>query len=103
MKFTIILPPDLAMGMIFAPCIIWTIGSKKFWNPHRENPHYLPGDFQKLIEKISTTRRLHWDASGRSGEKIFIIVHEIGHGTEAYLENLLLDIKATGYSTQVCR
>lgn len=103
MKFTIILPPDLAVGMIFAPCIIWTIGSKHFWNPHRDNPNYLPGDFQDLLEKISTSKGLYWDNTGNSGKKIFIVIHDIGHGTEDYLDNLISDIRASGFITQVCR
>lgn len=103
MKFTLVFPPDLAVGMIFAPCLIWTIGSKNFWNPHRENPNYLPGDFQSLIEKIAMTKGLKWDPSGESGEKIFVIAHDVGHGTEAYLNDLIIDIRTAGFTPQVCR
>ena len=53
MKFTLVFPSgegtDLSIGLVFAPCVLWVIGSKILLNPHRENPHYLPGDFQDLL------------------------------------------------------
>ena len=65
MKFTLVFPSnessDLSIDVIFVPCLVWTIGNKHFFNPHRDNAHYLPGDFQDLVIKLSQKSELNLD------------------------------------------
>ena len=37
------------------------------------------------------------------GKKIFVVVHDIGHGTEEYLRDLTIDIQKSGFELQICR
>ena len=106
MKFTLIFSTnestDLSIGMIFVPCLVWTIGSKHFWNPHRNEPNYLSGDFQNLLKKMHETENLNQALSQRANQKIFVIVHDVGNGTSEDLTKLLDDIKLTGYTPVMC-
>ena len=107
MKFTLVFPSneasDLSIGVVFVPCLVWIIGNKHFYNPHRDNPHYLPGDFQGLVIKLSKKSGINFDIKENLGSKLFVIVHEVGHGTDAYLKDLLLDIKQVGFLPIICR
>jgi hypothetical protein len=107
MKFTLVFPSnessDLSIGVIFVPCLVWTIGNKYFFNPHRDNPHYLPGDFQDLVIKLSQKSELNFDIKEDLARKLFVIVHEIGHGTDAYLKDLLLDIEKASFLPILCK
>jgi hypothetical protein len=107
MKFTLVFPSnvasDISIGVIFVPCLVWTIGNKHFFIPHSDNPHYLPGDFQELVIKLSKTSRLNFDIKEILGRKLFVIVHEVGYGTDTYLKDLLFDIKEVGLTPIVCK
>ena len=107
MKFTLVFPSDeasdLSIGVVFAPCLIWTIGKRHILNPHSRNPHYLPGDFQQLLSKILNYERINFDRDGNLGQKIFIVVHDIGHGTENYLKDLASDVQKSGFVPVICR
>jgi len=101
MKFTLVFPSDestdLSIGLIFAPCILWVIGSKTLLNPHRENPHYLPGDFQNLLLFLRKKNYLIDNSLEKRRKKIFIIVHDVGHGFQSYLDDLVRDISETEF------
>ena len=107
MKFTLVFPSDessdLSIGVIFAPCLIWTIGKKYILSPHKKNPHYVPGDFQDLLLKISNDRLINFNIEINLGKKIFVVVQDIGHGTEEYLRDLTIDIQKSGFELQICR
>jgi len=107
MKFTLVFPSnegsDLSIGLVFAPCLVWTIGNKHFSNPHRDNPHYLPGDFQDLVIKLSQKSDLNFNIKENFGRKLFVIVHKVGHGTDTYLKDLLVDIEKVGFLPILCR
>jgi hypothetical protein len=107
MKFTLVFPSDeasdLSIGVIFAPCLIWTIGNKHILNAHSSNPHYVLGDFQELILKITNNKKINFDVNRSLGRKIFVVVHDIGHGTEDYLRDLVSDIQKSGFRPVICR
>jgi len=105
MKFTLVFPSgegfDLSVGLVFAPCPIWKIGRRTLLNPHRENPHYLPGDFQVLLSTLKGLKYVSQMDSDIQGEKIYVIVHYLGHGVQSYLDDLTSDIAETGYTPVV--
>ena len=107
MKFTLVLPSDeasdLSIGVVFAPCLIWTIGKKHILNPHRKNPNYVLGDFQELLSEITIDQSINFDRDRKLGQKIFVVVHDVGHGTEEYLNDIVLDIQKSGFKPVVCR
>jgi hypothetical protein len=107
MKFTLVFPSneasDLSIGMIFVPCLVWIIGNKQFFKPHSDNPHYLPGDFQDLVMKLSKKSKLNFEIKKNLGRKLFVIVHEVGHGTDTYLKDLLFDIEKAGFLPILCK
>jgi len=107
MKFTLVFPSneasDLSIGVIFVPCLVWTLGNKYFSNPHSDNPDYLPGDFQDLVIKLSQKVELNFQIKEHLGRKLFVIVHEVGHGTDTYLQDLLIDIEKVGFLPILCR
>lgn len=98
MKFTIVMPSkesdDISVGCLFTPCLVWKIGSRKI-TPHRDNPNYLPGDFQSMLEKTNLGKRIE-----ASSKKVALISHNIGHGTQSYRELLRADIQEAGF--EVC-
>jgi hypothetical protein len=102
MKFTLVFPSgegfDLSIGLVFAPCAIWKIGRRTLLNPHRENPHYLLGDFQGLLRVLIARKYLDTPRSQKQNAKIYVIVHEIGHGVQSYLDDLVDDIAKTGFT-----
>ena len=101
MKFTLVFPSsestDLSIGLVFAPCILWVIRNKILLNPHRENPHYLPGDFQTLLLFLKEGNYLIDESTERQRKKIFLIVHDIGHGIQSYLDDLIRDISESQF------
>lgn len=96
MKFTIVLPSreseDLSIGCLFMPCLAWKIGQRKILVPHRDNPHYLPGDFQYMLEVTEVGARVD-----QTSKKVVLITHMVGHGTWLYRSALTLDIRKAGY------
>jgi hypothetical protein len=96
MKFSLVFPSeeawDLCVGLIFIPCAAWYHGEKILWIPHPSNPHYLTGDFQALLNKLESKKLLHYSQEDLKRKKIFIIIHNVGHGTEKYLSDLVKDI-----------
>lgn len=107
MKFTLVFPSnessDLSVGVIFAPCLIWVIGGRHFSNPHPQNPHYILGDFQDLVVKLVRQKIFNLQIKSDVVNKIFIIVHDLGHGNEDYLNDLVGDINSSGFNPIVCR
>lgn len=101
MKFTLVFPSgegfDLSVGLVFAPCAIWKIGRRTLLNPHRENPHYLPGDFQDLLRTLIARKYLDKYQLQQHGVKIHVIVHEVGHGVQSYLDDLVNDINKADF------
>lgn len=105
MKFTLVFPSgegfDLSVGLVFAPCAIWKIGNRTLLNPHRENPNYLPGDFHELLRTLVAKQYIGSAQLQQSGAKIYVIVHETGHGSQSCLDNLVSDIVETGFIPMV--
>jgi len=87
---------DLSIGMVFTPCITWRIHRGLILNPHAENPHYLPGDFQRLLHLP-----IFDDFNRYDNGKIVVVTHPEGHGTQEYIDLLLDDIKSQGIKFKV--
>ena len=98
MKFTIVMPSkeseDLSIGCLFIPCLVWKINQHQSLVPHRDIPHYLPGDFQHMLEKTKLMGRV-----GDQSKRVALVTHRIGHGTEQYRDQLQADIEAAGFQT----
>jgi len=91
MKFTLIFSTheatDLSLAAVFVPCLVWMEGAKQLKKPHPENPHYLRGDLQKVLVSQDLKGRL-----SDTSRKVTVICHPTGHGTEAYLKDILSDL-----------
>ncbi|MBM3454047.1 MAG: hypothetical protein FJX80_02745 [Bacteroidetes bacterium] len=74
---------SLCYSLHFAPCPIWYEGNKEVVNLHPKNPTCQEGDVKKLLEVAGITK---------SPEKVVIVVHPEGHGTNADLQMLLNDL-----------
>lgn len=91
MKFTLVFPTneatDLSLAAVFVPCLVWMEGAKQLKNPHPKNPHYLRGDLQKILAHRKLVGRL-----SDTSRKVTVVCHPTGHGTEAYLKDILSDV-----------
>ena len=100
MKFTIIFPSgesaDLSIGAVFTPCLVWVEGDHLILNPHPENPHYLKGDLQTLLQKTELRKRI-----ASYSKTVTIVAHPIGHGTQEYLDMLVSDLEVEGFTVKV--
>jgi hypothetical protein len=102
MKFTIVFPStessDLSIGAVFIPCLVWMDGEKELLNPHRENPHYVRGDLQAVLALPGNQKRL-----SAHTKKVVVVCHPVGHGTENYLDDILSDLRDSGFSADLIR
>ncbi|MEI6819796.1 MAG: hypothetical protein WCL19_09370 [Verrucomicrobiota bacterium] len=102
MKFTLVFPTheatDLSLAAVFVPCLVWMEGAKPLENPHPENPHYLRGDLQKILARRELKGRL-----SDTSRKVTVVCHPTGHGTEAYLKDILSDLGDMGFEPIVVR
>ena len=101
MKFTIVLPSheshDLSIGCVFIPCLVWMHGKRQILVPHRDDPHYRTGDFQRMLAEtyVGETVSDH-------SNKATLVVHGVGHGTVEYLELLHQDMTDAGFEVALC-
>ena len=75
---------SLCYSLHFAPCPIWYEGNKEVINLHPKDPFCQKGDVKKLLEVVGITN---------SPEKVVIVVHPEGHGTDEDLQVLLNDLQ----------
>ena len=103
MKFTLVFPSDesteVSVGLDFIPCPVWLSGGKEILNPHPENPHYMSGDLQHMLD-TSGIRSL---ISRKDSAKVVVICHPVGNGTEEYLRLLSDDLRKERFDPQVVR
>lgn len=96
MKFTLVFPSheskDLSIGCLFTPCLQWVWGAETISVPHPDQPHYLSGDFQELLQTPELVPHLPSE-----GETILVAIHSEGIGTEDDLQHLLADIQKASY------
>ena len=102
MKFTLVFPTheatDLSLAALFVPCLVWHEGERAFSNPHPENPHYLTGDLQKVLEREEINSRISKDSN-----KVTIVCHPVGNGTEEDLKAIQADVSDLGFEPLVIR
>lgn len=100
MKFTIVFPShessDLSVAAVFTPCLVWKEGMYQLLIPHPESPHYEKGDLIALFKDTAVKQRI----AGYT-KKVTVIAHSTGHGTEAYLDLLLQDLREEGFEPTV--
>ena len=102
MKFTLIFPTheatDLSLAALFIPCLVWHEGDRAISNPHPENPHYLRGDLQKVLNSAELKSRL-----SKTSNKVTIVCHPTGHGTEEYLQDIQADLTDLRFECVIVR
>jgi hypothetical protein len=102
MKFTLVFPTheatDLSLAALFVPCLIWHEGDRAISNPHPENPHYLRGDLQKVLELPEIKSRISKDSA-----KVTIVCHPVGNGTKEDLKGIKADLLDLGFEPLVVR
>jgi hypothetical protein len=102
MKFTLVFPThestDISLAALFVPCLVWHEGDRAISNPHPENPHYLPGDLQKVLELAEINCRISKDSN-----KVTIVCHPVGNGTEEDLKAIQADVSDLGFEPLVVR
>lgn len=100
MKFTIVFPSheshDVSIGLVFIPVPVWMEGNRQLLNPHPRHPDYKKGDLQYFFEKTDFRKRI-----ASHSNKVAVVVHPTGHGTEDYLNSLLEDLKQEGFEPEV--
>ena len=97
MKFTIVFPShessEVTISALFIPCLVWTEDNKELLNPHRDQPHYLKGDFQKLFAETKISERI-----ADYTKKVTIVAHSTGdNATNADLERIVEDLTEEGF------
>ena len=102
MKFTLVFPTheatDLSLAALFVPCLVWHEGDRAILNPHPENPHYLPGDLQKVLDLAEIKSRISKDSN-----KVTIVCHPVGNGAEEDLKAIQADVSDIGFEPLVVR
>jgi hypothetical protein len=102
MKFTLVFPTDettdLSLAVLFVPCLVWHEGDRAISNPHPENPIYLRGDLQKVLELPEINSRISKDSN-----KVTIVCHPVGNGTEEDLKAIQADVSDIGFEPLVVR
>lgn len=102
MKFTLVFPSheatDLSLAALFLPCLVWHEGDRAISNPHPENPHYLRGDLQKVLQLPEIKSRISKDSN-----KVIIVCHPVGNGTEEDLKAIQADVSDLGFEPLVVR
>jgi hypothetical protein len=102
MKFTLVFPTDettdLSLAVLFVPCLVWHEGDRAISNPHPENPIYLRGDLQKVLELPEINSRTSKDSN-----KVTIVCHPVGNGTEEDLKAIQADVTDLGFEPLVVR
>ena len=100
MKFTIVFPSreseDLSIAAVFTPCLVWMQGSQQLLNPHPDYPHYRKGDLKALFMDTAVRAKV-----SKQTNKVTVVAHSIGHGTEDDLENLKQDLVEHGFEVGV--
>jgi hypothetical protein len=95
MKFTLVFASgesdDISVGGIFIPCFAWRINGRNYI-PHRDDPHYRPGDFDYLLRLLKVGKQSRVESN-----KVIIVVHPNGHGCEDDLLALADDVRSMGY------
>lgn len=86
---------DFSYGLVFIPCPVWVKGVKEILNLNPERPDYVKGSIAKLMNSEKLSDKL-------TGEKqANILIHDIGHGSDDDLTNLINDLKEEGFRVSV--
>ena len=82
--------PTVSYDVCFHPCATWYNNGEEVLVPNSEVPSYEKGYLSALISKESESRFIKKDFS--SFNQIIVICHELGHGDENDLNNLIEEI-----------
>ena len=103
MHFTIVFDAhegyDLTAGLVFKPAPVWVSGGVDLLVPHPEDPAYRMGDLRLLLGHTAMQREFPMES-----QRVVVVVHESGYGTERDLDTLVADLEAEGFavSTAAC-
>ena len=102
MKFTLVFSgkehEHLAIGCVFAPCLLWKEGQRTVLIPHPDYPLYKSEDFQHLLRSTAIGEKIT-----NSNREMVLVVHEIGHGTDKCLSSLRADLVDSGFEVTLVR
>lgn len=102
MKFTIVFPTheatDLSLAAVFVSCLVWKEGDREILTPHRNDPHYQPGDLQQVLGRPEFQKRI-----SDTCRSVTVVCHPTGNGTESHLKAILEDLGELGFKPQVVR
>ena len=94
MKFTLVFDTpehmDASYGLVFIPSPQWVRGEREVaLNPTATNtPHYVPGLLRTLLDT---------EEFERAGQRVVVVVHEVGNGSPDDLKTLLQDLREEGF------
>lgn len=71
-------------------------GRKQLLNPHKDNARYLEGDLQTLLDNTDIRKRIE-----KHSNRITVVAHSTGHGTEDDLALLKNDLEKEGFIVDV--
>ena len=96
MHFTVVFDSDescdASFGLVFTPCAAWVQGRNEISVPHRERPKYERGDLREF-----TATQCFKSLEPFETDRVVIIVHGTGHGTEDDLKKLKDDLAEAAY------
>jgi len=93
-----IIEQNISYGVVFLPSVVFVENNVKILIPNSSTPKYELGFFDKLLAIKSNLSNLE------TNKKAHILIEDIGHGTKADLDNLVLDLEQNNfkvYSTYI--
>jgi hypothetical protein len=98
MHFTVVFEgteaSDLSYGLVFVPGPVWVRSDEQLVN-RSHKPRYAAGDLEALLVSERIESRL-----GSGARNATVVVHGAGHGSEADLGSLLLELADLGFTAQ---
>jgi len=87
--------PTLSFDLVYHSCPEWFQHGESLVVPNRRSPHYEIGHLKHLLDKAEI------ELENLNSNRVGIVCHEMGHGTNEYLELLLEDMKIEGLDPHI--
>lgn len=96
MHFTIVFDAhegyDLTACLTFKPTPVWVSGGEDVIVPRSDSAAYRLGGVRALLDHPAMHREFPMESN-----KVVVVVHESGYGTQRDLDTLVVDLDAEGY------
>ena len=83
---------NISYGVLFLPSVVFVENNEKLLVPNPATPKYELGFFEKLLMTKSNLINL------KGNKKAHVLIEDIGHGTKADLDNLVLDLNQNNFN-----